>query len=72
MLVRTLQRLRRFCRNEDGLTAVEYMFITSLIVIVCLLTIRTAGEMANQSFLASSNSISDAIGEQLGMTSFIP
>ena len=63
MLRRVRQRLRRFCRNQDGLTAVEYMFITSLIVIVCLLSIRAVGEMTNQSFSVTSNSINDAINK---------
>ena len=42
--------LRRFLRDEDGPTAVEYAVMLALIVVVCLAAITTLGSNANNVF----------------------
>lgn len=51
------QRLRRFCRSEDGPTAVEYAVMLALIVIVCLGSIRLIGTNASTQFQRVSQSL---------------
>jgi pilus assembly protein Flp/PilA len=43
-------RLRRFCRREDGPTAVEYAVMLALILLVCLAGINRLGTRTKQSF----------------------
>lgn len=63
MFNKTLGRIRRFLAEEDGPTAIEYMVMISMIVIVCLLTINAIGTQTKKSFSESSQSISDAFGQ---------
>jgi pilus assembly protein Flp/PilA len=42
--------LRRFLRNEDGPTAVEYAVMLALIIVVCITAITTLGTNANKTF----------------------
>ena len=53
-----LQRFFRFCRSDDGPTAVEYAVMLALIVIVCLTAIRSIGTNANTQF----NKVAQSIG----------
>ena len=41
---------RRFLKNEDGPTAVEYAVMLALIVVVCIAAISTLGSNANGTF----------------------
>ena len=52
------EKLRRFCRSEDGPTAVEYAVMLALIVIVCLTAIRSIGTNTSATF--------DNVAGQLG------
>jgi pilus assembly protein Flp/PilA len=51
-----VKKLRRFLRSEHGPTAVEYVVMLSLIVLVCLAAIRVFGTNTNATFqnIASS------------------
>ena len=42
--------LKRFLRSEDGPTAVEYAVMLSLIIVVCLTSVRSIGTKASTSF----------------------
>ena len=44
------QKVKRFLASEDGPTAVEYAVMLALIIIVCLATITTLGQSANDRF----------------------
>lgn len=54
--------LRKFLREEDGPTAVEYAVMLALIVAVCLTAIRSAGTATANSFEDSATQISAAMG----------
>ncbi len=41
---------RRFLKNEDGPTAVEYAVMLALIIVVCIAAISTLGSNANGTF----------------------
>ena len=43
-------KVKRFLASEDGPTAVEYAVMLALIIIVCLATITTLGQSANDRF----------------------
>lgn len=45
-----LQATRRFLASEDGPTAVEYALMLSLIVLVCITSIKAIGTSANTTF----------------------
>jgi len=45
-----LNAVKRFIKNEDGPTAVEYAVMLALIVVVCLSTITLIGTRANATF----------------------
>jgi pilus assembly protein Flp/PilA len=49
--------VRRFLTSESGPTAVEYAVMLALIVIVCLVAIRTIGTNANTTFTNIGNSM---------------
>ena len=50
MLLRFSKSIRRFFRNEEGPTAVEYAVMLALIVVVCLTAIRAVGANAKNTF----------------------
>ena len=54
---RLIQSVRRFMRSDDGPTAVEYAVMLSLIVVVCLASVRAIGTNAKASFQNVANSI---------------
>jgi pilus assembly protein Flp/PilA len=45
-----LQKTKRFLSDESGPTAVEYAVMLALIVIVCLVSIRSIGTNARTTF----------------------
>lgn len=51
-------KFRRFLRNEDGPTAVEYAVMLALIIIVCLTAITAVGTQAAAQF----NNIATQVG----------
>jgi len=59
-MLKFFQRLRQFCRSEDGPTAVEYAVMLALIVIVCLGSVRLIGTNASTQFQRVSQSLGGA------------
>jgi pilus assembly protein Flp/PilA len=55
-------KLQRFLRDESGPTAVEYAVMLSLIVVVCLVSIRQMANATADSFDTSANEIAAAFG----------
>ena len=55
--------LRRFLRDEDGPTTVEYAVILALIVIVAIFGIRAFGEGTGDSFNSSQENIRDYMND---------
>jgi pilus assembly protein Flp/PilA len=53
-------KLRRFVRDEDGPTAVEYAVMLALIIVVCITAITTLGSNANGTF--SNVALNGAVG----------
>ncbi len=49
--------LKRLIKSEDGPTAVEYAVMLALILLVCLVAIRTFGTTTSESIRNSANSI---------------
>jgi pilus assembly protein Flp/PilA len=49
-MIRFVNAVQNFLKEEDGPTAVEYAVMLALIVIVCLTAIRAVGDSANQRF----------------------
>ncbi len=45
-----VRNVRNFLVAEDGPTAVEYAVMLALIIVVCLATITTIGQNANDTF----------------------
>jgi pilus assembly protein Flp/PilA len=54
--------LKRFLCDESGPTAVEYAVMLSLIVVVCLVSIKQMANATADSFDASANEIASAFG----------
>lgn len=44
--------IKKFLREEDGPTAVEYAVLLALIIIVCVVAIQFLGETTNNTFNA--------------------
>jgi len=44
------RKVQRFLVSDDGPTAVEYSVMLALIVIVCLVAIRSIGTSTNETF----------------------
>ena len=61
MFRHSLKRVWQFLVEDDGPTAVEYMVMVSIIVIVCLMAINTIGQLTGESFSNTSQSISKAV-----------
>jgi pilus assembly protein Flp/PilA len=54
---RFLIRLRRFCRRDDGPTAVEYAVMLALIILVCLAGINRLGNRTRNTFRTTARSL---------------
>lgn len=52
-----IPKIRRFLIAEDGPTAVEYAVMLSLIVVVCLTSIRAIGSNTKTTFTTIANSL---------------
>lgn len=57
-----LQSIRRFLREEDGPTAVEYAAAMMLIFLAVILTVQTLGQAVSSSFNSSANSLNTVTG----------
>ncbi len=53
-----LSKIERFIRSEDGPTAVEYAVMLSLIIVICLASVRNIGTRASSTFSAVATQIS--------------
>lgn len=62
MLKNMLHKVTRFLRSDDGPTAVEYLFLMSMIIVVLLMAINAVGVSTSRSLETSSDEISDALG----------
>jgi pilus assembly protein Flp/PilA len=54
---RFLIRVRRFCRRDDGPTAVEYAVMLALIILICIVSIRRIGNRARTTFRNTARSV---------------
>jgi pilus assembly protein Flp/PilA len=53
-----LAAVKRFIKNEDGPTAVEYAVMLALIIVLCIVVIRQVGTSASASFSKTDSAIS--------------
>lgn len=51
-------RLKKFIKNDDGPTAVEYAIMLSLIAVLCLTAAKTVGQNARDTFTGVAGQIS--------------
>jgi pilus assembly protein Flp/PilA len=56
-MIRFAAKIRRFLKEEEGPTAVEYAVMLALIVVVCLSAVRTIGTNAKTAFTTIANSL---------------
>jgi len=52
-----MKKVASFLKSDDGPTALEYAIMLSLIVVVCLVAIRSIGTNTNTSFTKIANSV---------------
>ena len=57
-----MQRLMRFLKDEEGVTAIEYGLIAALIAVAIIVALTTAGQSLNQIFGTVSDQLSTAAG----------
>jgi len=50
--------IKRFIRDEEGVTAIEYALIASLIAVVIIAAVKLVGEDVNNTFNTIANAIS--------------
>jgi pilus assembly protein Flp/PilA len=50
--------IKRFIKNEDGPTAVEYAVMLALIIVLCIVVIRQVGTSASRTFSTADSAIS--------------
>lgn len=50
--------IQRFIRDEEGVTAIEYALIASLIAVVIIAAVRLVGQDVNNTFQAVANAMS--------------
>lgn len=53
-----LRSIKRFLKNEDGPTAVEYAVMLALIIVLCIVVIRQVGTSASATFSTADSAIS--------------
>ena len=56
------KKVQRFLESEDGPTAVEYAVMLALIIVVCLVSIKTVGQQANTTFSSIGAAVTAANG----------
>lgn len=52
-----IQQVKQFVRDEDGVTAIEYGLIASLIAVVIITTVGTVGTNLNAVFAKIGNEL---------------
>ena len=52
-----MELVKRFLKDEEGATAVEYAVMIVLIIVVCILTVKLLGEKVNNAFQNVANNI---------------
>jgi pilus assembly protein Flp/PilA len=52
-----LNAIKRFLKNEDGPTAVEYAVMLALIIVLCIVVIRQVGTSASQTFSTANSAL---------------
>lgn len=55
--VRTLVHLRRFLREEDAATAIEYAMMAALIAAVCVASVGTLSSATETQFVDAADAI---------------
>ena len=55
-----LARIRRFRKNQDGATAIEYGLIAALIAVVIIAAVTTVGTELNDTFSVVGKKLSTA------------
>lgn len=58
--MKLLARIRRFRKNEDGATAIEYGLIAALIAVVIIVAVTTVGTELNDTFSVVGNKLKTA------------
>ena len=53
-----LAAVKRFIKNEDGPTAVEYAVMLALIIVLCIVVIRQVGTSSSSTFSKADSAIS--------------
>jgi pilus assembly protein Flp/PilA len=53
-----MSKLIRFLRSEDGPTAPEYAVMLAMIIVVCLLAVRSVGQNASGAFAGAAGALS--------------
>ena len=61
MCINMLAKIKRFLKEEDGPTAIEYMLMVSIVVIFSLVAINAVGRITQDSYNHSAQSISTAM-----------
>jgi pilus assembly protein Flp/PilA len=52
-----LAAVKRFVKNEDGPTAVEYAVMLALIIVLCIVVIRQVGTSASKTFSVTDSAL---------------
>lgn len=52
-----LNRVRQFLKSEDGPTAVEYAVMLALIIVACIVAVKSVGGVANNTFCAVASNV---------------
>jgi len=50
--------VKKFIKNEDGPTAVEYAVMLALIIVLCIVVIRQVGTSSSRTFSTADSAIS--------------
>ena len=58
--MKTLARICRFRKNQDGATAIEYGLIAALIAVVIIAAVTTVGTQLNSTFSLVGTKLSSA------------
>jgi pilus assembly protein Flp/PilA len=53
-----LTAIRKFLKDEDGPTAVEYAVMLALIIVLCIVVIRNVGTSTSQTFSITDSALS--------------
>lgn len=59
--MRIVQSIRRFVRDEEGVTAIEYGLIAALIAVAIILSVTAVGTSLQNVFKAVSDALTAAI-----------